>query len=475
MPKITRTCPEAHAPRAASVASLASELRGFCLPCYEVGDFTLAAEPDGRSCVVHAALNHPARARTPPGHPPAARQRHGRAPRGRAARPPAPPPRPGVRARTVRRAAARRVDRAMAYGRRRAAARLTSGSYEAHPGWRHLIAEEYRVLVDQAEALARIEALVDAQEWRADRRAAWMAILRQLVHAMDWETGLVSAVTAERLGAAGGRAARTVSRVIAWARDVGLLVVVEHAASAEFLGTPAGRTPTYALVTNQPPPQPAAAEPVPHSPPSPPLTMVADENGDLPVSHVENKPLNGRRQPPANSESEDWPFYGAPRTPTERSWATRCLLRRLGLDGGGVSRVPLWRARALLKPWWEAGASPAGLLHAIDYHPDHPTHHRGDALRAARDPLRVLGARLRPWRHRLTELPPKVTGIVGDYRVAQAQRIARAAVEPSPDGPTCTTRSAASPATRAAARADVEDHLRRLRQRRSSGSPHLPL
>ena len=73
--------------------------------------------------------------------------------------------------------------------------------------------------------------LIDDQDWRADKRAAWTAILRQLVCAMDWDTGLVAALTAQRLGAAGARAPRTVSRVIAWARDIGLVVVVEHAAS----------------------------------------------------------------------------------------------------------------------------------------------------------------------------------------------------------------------------------------------------
>jgi len=87
-----------------------------------------------------------------------------------------------------------------------------------------------------------------------------------------------------------------------------------------------------------------------------------------------------------------------------------------GLHTWQVSRVPLWRARALLRPWWDAGACPAALLHAIDHHPDNPDHHRGDALRGTRDPLRVLGARLRPWRGRLSELPARLAGIRGDYR-----------------------------------------------------------
>lgn len=66
---------------------------------------------------------------------------------------------------------------------------------------------------------------------------------------------------AVHLAAAGARAARTVSRVLAWAREIGLLVVVEPGASAEFLGTDTGRTPTYALVSHTP---------LPHLRPDPP-------------------------------------------------------------------------------------------------------------------------------------------------------------------------------------------------------------
>ena len=350
--------------------------------------------------------------------------------------------------------------RAMAYGRRRAAARLAGPGYTPHPGWRHFIAEGWRVLVDQAEALAVVDALVDDQDWRTDKRAAWTAILHQLVHAMDWDTGLVAALTAQRLAAAGARATRTVSRVIAWARDIGLVVIVEHAASAEFLGTDHGRTPTYALVTNTPLPQPSpGAEPEPDPAESGQLTPVVEETGDPTESLVENKPLNGRRLEPTTPAKPDWPLYRVPESPPERSAAAHCLLERLGLDRGGVSCVPLWRARALLKPWWDAGASPAGLLWAIDHHPDHPDHHRGDALRGARDPLRVLGARLRPWRGRLTELPLNLVGIRGDYVAAAAHRpfVERGDTVPRPVS-----------TVRAAARAAVAEHLRRLRAARRS-------
>lgn len=171
----------------------------------------------------------------------------------------------------------------MAAGRRRAAERLTSDTYVPQPGWRHLLAIGWRVIVDQVEALDLVADLVDEEEWRSDKRAAWSAILRQLVTCMDWETGLVSAVTAARLGAAGERGERTVSRVVAWARDVGLLVVVEHGASAEFLGTDYGRTPTYALVTKRPIVAPPSAQDETDSDDSSPqLTMAVDTLDDPP-------------------------------------------------------------------------------------------------------------------------------------------------------------------------------------------------
>jgi hypothetical protein len=353
----------------------------------------------------------------------------------------------------------------MTYGRRRAATRLTQPGFAPHPGWRNFIAPGWRVLTDQAEALTVVDRLVDDQDWRADKRVAWTAILHQLVHAMDWQTGLVAAFTAERLGAAGARAPRTVSRVVAWACDVGLVVVVEHGASAEFLGTDRGRTPTYALVTNTPSPcPPGPSDPAPDT--SAQLTMPVDESGDPPESLVGIKPLNGERLEPTATATQTWPVFGVPQTPSERNAASRCLLVRLGLDGRRVSRVPLWRARALLKPWWDAGACPAGLLWAIDHHPDRPGHHRGDAFRDARDPLRVIGHRLRPWRDRLGQLPAGLTGIRGDYRTASAP-------QPMTVAPDVVVVPPASSAARVrdAARAAVEEHLRRLRAARRGDDP----
>jgi hypothetical protein len=234
---------------------------------------------------------------------------------------------------------------------------------------------------------------------------------------MDWVTGLVCAVTAGQLAAAGQRAARTLSRVIAWAVEQGLVVIAERGASASFLGTQRGRTPTYALYR---PPGLAPAHP-----PTPPTAVAITQPdqafsllGDLPIPEVSTKPLRGRRQPPAHPDQHPWPLFGIPQTPTDRDRATRRLLSRLGLDGRRGSRVAHWRARALLIRWWRQGACPAGLLHALEHHPDQPRARRGPAVRGARDPLRVLAYRLKPWDGRLGELPVSVRGLPGDYTQA---------------------------------------------------------
>jgi hypothetical protein len=332
--------------------------------------------------------------------------------------------------------------------------------------------------VDQRETWQVVQDLVDAEDWRADKRASWLLILRQLVYGMDWDTGLITGVTAARLGEAGGRATRTVSRVLAWARDVGLVVVVEHAASAKFLGSQRNRTACYALVTSSP----ARSAP---EPPRPEGTQAAlfdeqgvrsvDESGDLPRSSVSSKPSkSSRRLEPPGHPGQDWPAYAIPTSPAERSLATQCLLTRLGLDRRGVSGVPLWRTRALLKTWFDGGVCVAGLLFALDHHPDRPDHHRGDALRGARDPLRVIGHRLRPWRDRLNELPPTLTGIRGDYR----QKKPQTAPTVERGASTGTGRPGASSDVRRAARVAVDAHLRLLRDRRTgtvNGAGHSPV
>jgi hypothetical protein len=364
-----------------------------------------AVQPDGALCAMHARESTPISARPEVGTSRPARPPEHRGP-GR------------TRPRTLRREQSRRAAkaraRALAVGRIRAARRVDApGRYEPHPGWRNFLPPGWRPITSQVQALAVLADLVEEEDWRCDKRAAWSRILRQLVLCMDYETGLVTAVTAARLGAAGDRAARTVTRVLAWAQEVGVLHVVEQGASAEFLGSRRNRTPTYALITNAPLPPPD---------PDPQVSSTVDTTGDLPNTPVEIKPLAQRLEPRAPAPPP-WLAYRVPESPPERAAAARCLLTRLGIDGGGVSGLVGRRLHGLLHRWWTAGACVAGLLWAIDHHPDRPDHHRGDALRGARDPLAVLGARLAPWQGRLGELPLTKHGIRGDYRTAQAVRL----------------------------------------------------
>lgn len=406
---------------------------GWCGVCYEAGQYTLADGSVGGLCAFHARLSGP----VPP--PPTAgtmrRRRPGTAPRGGA-----PAGRAPAGGRVGWRPVERVPGRVLARGRRRAATRVDAGVFEPHPGWRNFcLPVGAVVLVDQAAALRRVDRLLAAEcGWREDRRRAWRLMLRALVSAMDWESGLVTGLTAVRIGAAAGRSTRTVTDVIRWAKDRGLLVVVEEGATAEFLGARHNRTPTYALLADP-------ADPVPAQP----VDQVEHELCDLshvPVGH--EKPLPGGRRlrvPPAR----DWPAWRVPETPAERTAAVRTLAGRIGLDRPGVA---LWRARALLHRWFEAGWCVAGLIHALDYHPDHPDQRRGDALRGAADPVRVLGHRLRPWTGRHPDLPAQLHGRRGDYQHAQAVALAarlRDRAHAEPDQPTSAPASAGQ---RAAAR-----------------------
>ena len=133
-------------------------------------------------------------------------------------------------------------------------------------------------------------------------------------------------------------------------------------------------------------------------------------------------------------------------------------------------RSPVWRARALLHQWWAEGACVAGLLWAIDHYPDGTA--RGDALRGAADPLRVLGHRLRPWVGQLHQLPPGLVGHHGDYQTEQAARVAqRIATAERNHAQHITQRgqSFSTTAARQAARATVQAVLADRTRRRMNG------
>lgn len=393
---------------------------GACVHCAETGLL----------CALHAAADDPQPARrasrpptraddsaAPPGVPSRTGPLTGGPGRGRAGR-------------RARRALARAVGRARgrAYGRERARRRVDSGRWDPHPGWRNRVDTDLVILSDQAAALHRIEHLTGDELWRADKRTRWTRMLRRLAYAMDWTTGLVCGVTLAQLAEAGDCSPRTVSRLLGWAQDAELIVVVETGAAATFLGSRTNRAPAYVLVAPSTPPShqpvdcdehPAAAV-VPVTP-SAQLTGSVDESGDLPQSYVSSKPLaENRRLNKPSSAKTDWSLWQIPSTPAERSAATETFLGRTGLKG----QVPTWRAGGLLYQWWNEGVCIAGLLHMVDHYPGQPDQSRGNGLRGATDPLRVLGHRLRPWISRLDALPAHLTGRHGNYLNTQAAQVA---------------------------------------------------
>lgn len=82
-------------------------------------------------------------------------------------------------------------------------------------------------------ALAMVERVLDDQDWRRDRAATWGSVLRFLAGALD-EDGIVAGISTAQIVAATGTTRRTLCRVIAWAVDAGLLLVVPQWTSPPF-------------------------------------------------------------------------------------------------------------------------------------------------------------------------------------------------------------------------------------------------
>lgn len=293
-----------------------------------------------------------------------------------------------------------------------------------HPGWRGRVPAGRVVVTDQHEARAWLDQMLDEELWRADRLRTSRAILLTLVEAMDWRTGLVTGATRDKAAQRAAVSTRTVSRVLAWAAQVGLLVCVEGGATAEFLGVTTNRAPAYVFTAQTGMPAPTRRrESVAHG---------VDKNGNPPASCVSTQTLAHEGAKRASQKRRAWPSRDRARDSQERMAATQTVL-----DRAGVRRVPAWKASAMLARWWRSDWSVAGLLYAIDHHPDRPGETRGDAIRGARDPLAVIGHRLAAWTGREHELPTSVQAVDPDERRRRAARLAEQFNEPAQQ-PRCT-------------------------------------
>lgn len=291
-------------------------------------------------------------------------------------------------------------------------------------------------------------------------------MLAAMAYAMNWRNGLIVGVTRARLAEVAGRSATTVSRLWAWAEAVGLLVRVEQGAPKEWLGSKHNRAAAFVFVI------PTGTSGRLHMRLSPQVSSPVDNNGNHTLSSVSNYPLRkAERLDPSTPQepNQGWALYRIPETPSEREAAGRLLISRIGLD---AHRLNLARYRGLLRRWWDEGVCVAGLLWALDHHPDRPDINRGDALRGMRDPIAGLGYRLAPWSGRLAELPHSYTGRRGDYLAAQAERLATA-VQPSTASHRPCVRMTGDAAR--AARVQLAEHLAaRARKRTSARSDRSP-
>ena len=224
----------------------------------------------------------------------------------------------------------------------------------------------------------------------------------------------------------------------------------EAGATAEFLGTETNRAPSYVLIA------PAGHGPCGGTWQSPRLWRLGNKPSARPRAQRSPRPepLAGLRPAPPAPQSGCGPSRPCSSAP------------------GSAPRVVRWRAVAMLGPWFDAGWCVAGLLHALEHHPDHPETRRGDAARAARDPLRVVGHRLAPWQGRLADLPARLAAVDGPARRARAAALAEADTTPATTPATATgqrptaaatARAPASAPARAAARAQMSRVLSRPR------------
>ena len=207
---------------------------------------------------------------------------------------------------------------------------------------------------------------VTAQHWYTNRAAHTTAVIGVLARYMDW-ADRTSRPTHTRIAQMTKLSPRTVTRTIAWLRSTGLLGLVSPGTTpalrpAILHGPPERNDAAVYLLTiphrHKPPPTPQTAG---HSQ-SDHLSRSRRDRTNLPRTRARGKP-----RPPA-----DHILRHCPKTRTEQLTAADAIRACCPTAARLTPRHVAWLTRA----WFQAGRTPADILHAIDYHPDgHQWHH----------------------------------------------------------------------------------------------------
>ena len=228
---------------------------------------------------------------------------------------------------------------------------------------------------------------VTAQHWYTNRAAHTTAVIGVLARYMDW-ADRTSRPTHTRIAQMTKLSPRTVTRTIAWLRSTGLLGLVSP-----------GTTPALRPAILHGPPGPPERNDaavylltIPHRHKPPPTLETAghSQSGHLSRSRRDRTNLPRTRARAKPRPPADHILRHCPKTRTEQLTAADAIRACCPTAARLTPRHVAWLTRA----WFQAGRTPADILHAIDYHPDgHQWHHDTPV----RHPAGWLHHRLADW------------------------------------------------------------------------------
>lgn len=237
------------------------------------------------------------------------------------------------------------------------------------------------------EYLRLVEHELRRQKRRADFRESVLAVATVLVRCADWTTR-TTRPTRARMAALGGvvRHERTVTRVVRWLREAGLLVTVAEGRRGDFApggvhstsrpsecravvpdGQPENDAAVYALT------RPRSVIDVTVSPP-PGSSYVGESHPSRAREGDQIEPLRGRPVGAASPHADRlrweqlrqhpmWSLSATPRRKGQRLVAAE----RMRHDVLSLRRMSARAIASVARPFWQANWTTADVIHAIDH------------------------------------------------------------------------------------------------------------